>query len=169
VNGVTARFRVWLVVGLGALCLLCGLASAASAASTCTTVAEVQHGTHLVFLWRVVHGKRVHVYRRETVIVHHKRKVVLVPVKVRRPYTAIVHVQVCETAVISMSQTSVPATGGSAAIRYTSTNASNCTLSSSPAFWTGTDPASVACDGTYDVTIPAGWPRPIMSSFSMSA
>ncbi len=154
-SGLTTRLRIWLIIGIGVLCVLGGLATAASAATTCSTIAEVHHGTHLVYLYRVVHGKRVHVYRRETVIVHHRRKVVRVPVKVRRPYTTTVHVQVCETALISIDQASVPSTGGSTTIHYTSSNASSCTLSTNPAFWSGTNPAPVACDGTYAVTIPA--------------
>ena len=131
-----ARVRVLAVVGLTALGILSGLASAASAATTCKTVAHVHHGKRLVVIRRVVHGKRVHI-------------------KVWRAYTTTQHVKMCETATLSLSQHSVPSTGGSVAIRYASTNASRCTLSSSPAFWTGANPTPAACHGTYTATIPA--------------
>ena len=151
---VMGRLRVSLVVGLSALGLLCGLASSASAATTCKTVTQVHHGTHLVFVWHVVHGKRVHVYRRETVIVRHTRKVILVAVTVRRAYATTAHVKVCETAVLSIGVKGVPSTGGSAVLRYSSKNASSCTLASSPTFWTGTSAKSVACNATYDAVVP---------------
>lgn len=60
------------------------------------------------------------------------------------------------TATLSISAASVPATGASISLTYSSANATSCTLSASPAFWTGANPARVNCTGTYGTTIPAG-------------
>ncbi len=153
-HGVMGRLRVSLVVGLSVLGLLWGLASSASAATACKTVTQLHHATHLVFVWHVVRGKRVHVYRRETMIVDHTRKVVVVAATVRRAYTTITRVKVCETAVLSISVDGVPSTGGSAVLQYSSKNASSCTLASTPTFWTGSSPRAVACNATYDALVP---------------
>lgn len=65
------------------------------------------------------------------------------------------HVRVCETAAISLSATSVPYSGGQVTIRFTSTQATTCTLGSSPAFWAGRNPTPVRCRGSYIATVPA--------------
>ena len=59
------------------------------------------------------------------------------------------------TATLSVSSSTVPAAGGTVVLTYTATNASACSLGSSPALWTGANPASVDCTGTYEVTLPA--------------
>lgn len=59
------------------------------------------------------------------------------------------------TAALSISASSVPSTGGSVTLSYSSSNASTCTLSSTPAFWTGADPATVNCNGSYAANAPA--------------
>jgi hypothetical protein len=60
------------------------------------------------------------------------------------------------TATLSVTPSSVPATGGSAVLSFSSSHASSCTLSStpaSPAFSTGANPTIVTCNGTYTATL----------------
>lgn len=57
------------------------------------------------------------------------------------------------TATLSIVPGSVPSTGGSVVLRFSSSDASSCTLSSTPALWTGANPASVDCNGTYTAAV----------------
>ena len=57
------------------------------------------------------------------------------------------------TATLSIAPGSVPSTGGSVVLSFSSLNALSCTLSSTPALWTGANPAAVDCSGTYTVTL----------------
>ena len=59
------------------------------------------------------------------------------------------------TASLLISANTIPSGGGSFVLTYAATNASSCTLSSSPALWKGSDPASVSCDGTSNGTLGA--------------
>lgn len=59
------------------------------------------------------------------------------------------------TARLSLDPGSVPAAGGQVTISYSSTDASSCTLASTPALWSGANPAAVNCTGTYTPTVPA--------------
>ena len=59
------------------------------------------------------------------------------------------------TATLSISSVGVPATGGVIGLTYSSTNASSCSLSSTPALVAGSDPQAVTCSGTTAVTVPA--------------
>lgn len=56
------------------------------------------------------------------------------------------------TALLSISRGSVPSTGGSVVLSFSSANAATCSLSSTPALWTGSNPASVDCNGRYTAT-----------------
>jgi hypothetical protein len=58
------------------------------------------------------------------------------------------------TATLSLSTSSIPAAGAAVTLTYSSTNATNCTLASSPSLWT-TNPATVSCTGTYQLVVPA--------------
>ena len=62
---------------------------------------------------------------------------------------------VSPTASLSISTTSVPASGGSFTLSYSSSNASSCTLSSTPAFWSGSNPVTVNCSGSYRGSVAA--------------
>jgi len=57
------------------------------------------------------------------------------------------------TATLAISPSIVPSTGGSVVLSFSSSNASSCSLSSAPAFWTGSNPESVSCNGTYTATV----------------
>jgi hypothetical protein len=57
------------------------------------------------------------------------------------------------TATLSITPSSVPATGGSAVLSFSSSHASSCTVSSTPAFWTGANPTTVNCNGSYTATL----------------
>lgn len=59
------------------------------------------------------------------------------------------------TATLTLFPSSVPSTGGQVAAIYSSTNATSCTLDSSPAAWSGADPATVGCSGTSTFSVPA--------------
>jgi hypothetical protein len=59
------------------------------------------------------------------------------------------------TAALSITSTSVSSSGGLVVLAYVSTNATTCSLSSSPAFWVGSNPTAVNCTGTYNATVPA--------------
>lgn len=59
------------------------------------------------------------------------------------------------TATLTLFPSTVPSSGGQVAAIYSSTNATSCTLASSPTLWNGTDPATVDCSGTYTFTVPA--------------
>jgi len=59
------------------------------------------------------------------------------------------------TAALSISPSSLPSTGGSAVLSYSSLHASSCSLSSTPALWDGSNPTSVNCNGTYTVALSA--------------
>jgi hypothetical protein len=58
------------------------------------------------------------------------------------------------TASLSLSSSSVPWTGGSVVLSYSSSNATSCSLSSTPAFEASSNPLSVACNGTYSANVP---------------
>lgn len=56
------------------------------------------------------------------------------------------------TAMLSLSANSLASAGGTVTLTYSSENATNCTLTSSPSIWTtATEP--VACEGTYEDTV----------------
>ena len=58
------------------------------------------------------------------------------------------------TATLSISPGSVPSTGGTVVLTFTSSNATTCTLASAPLFWTtGANPVTVDCTGTYIATL----------------
>jgi len=57
------------------------------------------------------------------------------------------------TVTLTVSPSILPSDGGSVVVSYTSSNASSCSLSSTPALWTGSNPASVDCNGTYTATV----------------
>jgi hypothetical protein len=59
------------------------------------------------------------------------------------------------TASLTLNEASLPATGGTIVLRYSSKNASSCSLGSSPAFWNGSNPATVSCNGSYESPVPA--------------
>ncbi|MFZ0059328.1 MAG: G1 family glutamic endopeptidase [Acidimicrobiales bacterium] len=56
------------------------------------------------------------------------------------------------TASLTISASTIPSAGGSITLTYSSTNASICSLSSSPPLWSGSNPATVSCYGMYDIT-----------------
>lgn len=56
------------------------------------------------------------------------------------------------TATLTLSAATVPDSGATVTLTYSSTNATTCTLSSSPALW-ASSAATTACNGTYHVTI----------------
>jgi Peptidase A4 family len=58
-------------------------------------------------------------------------------------------------ATLTVSPSSLPSTGGPVALTYSAAGAATCTLSSSPALWTGANPATVNCSGTYSSIVPA--------------
>ncbi len=57
------------------------------------------------------------------------------------------------TANLSISTNNISYAGGNVSLTYTSENASSCTLSSTPALWTGNNPATVSCNGNYSLTL----------------
>jgi hypothetical protein len=57
------------------------------------------------------------------------------------------------TASLTISTSTLTSAGGSITLTYSSANASACSLSSSPAFWPGSNPATVSCTGTYSATV----------------
>jgi len=57
------------------------------------------------------------------------------------------------TATLLLNTNTLPATGGSITLDYSATNASTCTLFSSPALWPGANPATVSCAGSYSATL----------------
>ena len=59
------------------------------------------------------------------------------------------------TASLALSADTVSSAGGLVTLTYSSTNASSCSLASSPPLWTGSDPAVVDCAGTYQVSVPS--------------
>lgn len=82
------------------------------------------------------------------------------PVVVHTPPTPTVPVTttttpVSPTAALLIGASSVPSTGGAVTLTYSSTNASTCTLASTPAFWPGADPMTVNCNGAYPTTVQA--------------
>lgn len=133
---MVTRVRGFGIVCLTLVCVLTGLAASASAATTCKTVTEVVHVHRTDSVWRIVRGRRVRVHVRSTVAIKK-------------------HVRVCESANLSMTTTSVPSSGGSVTINYAATNATKCTLSATPAFWTGSNPISVNCRDSYRFTVSA--------------
>ena len=56
------------------------------------------------------------------------------------------------TAVLGLSEFTVPSAGATVTLTFTSTNATTCSLSSVPSLWTAGS-ATVACTGTYRVTV----------------
>lgn len=59
------------------------------------------------------------------------------------------------TASLTISTDTISSAGGSITLTYSSKNASSCTLASTPSFWTGSNPATVNCNGTYQATVPS--------------
>lgn len=59
------------------------------------------------------------------------------------------------TASLTLSTSTLPATGGTVDLRYAATNASNCTLTSVPPLWSGSDPIAVSCNGDHQESVPA--------------
>jgi hypothetical protein len=59
------------------------------------------------------------------------------------------------TVVLAVSTTSIPAGGGQVGFTLASTDGSVCTLTSSPALWSGANPMSVGCNGIYNVNVSA--------------
>ncbi|HLX32987.1 MAG TPA: G1 family glutamic endopeptidase [Gaiellaceae bacterium] len=58
------------------------------------------------------------------------------------------------TATLSLAPQTVPYSGGQITLTYSATNATTCTLAASPAFWTGSNPATVSCNSSYQGTLP---------------
>lgn len=58
------------------------------------------------------------------------------------------------TALLTLGNSGSTSTTQSVVLDYSSSNAASCSLSSSPAFWNGEDPAIVACNGSYQGTVP---------------
>lgn len=63
------------------------------------------------------------------------------------------------TASLLLSPTSLPSSGGNIVLTYSSENASSCSLKSTPAFWTGSNPTTVACNGTYRATVSSAFSK----------
>lgn len=59
------------------------------------------------------------------------------------------------TASLALSTTTIPPAGGTVTLTYASSQASSCTLASTPALWTGANPIAVDCNGSYQATVPA--------------
>jgi hypothetical protein len=59
------------------------------------------------------------------------------------------------TASLTLDPSSVPSSGGTVVASFASTNASSCTLASTPALWADANPLSVVCGGTYTFSVPA--------------
>ena len=57
------------------------------------------------------------------------------------------------TASLTISTSTLTSAGGSITLRYSSTHASTCSLFSSPAFWSGSDPTTVSCVGATSATV----------------
>lgn len=57
------------------------------------------------------------------------------------------------TASLTISTSTLTAAGGSFTLTYASSNASTCSLASSPDLWNGSNPAIVNCNGSYSATI----------------
>ena len=58
------------------------------------------------------------------------------------------------TASLTASAQSLPWTGGDVTLTYSSTDATSCALTASPALWSGSNPLPVACNGSTPVTVP---------------
>jgi len=56
------------------------------------------------------------------------------------------------TTALRLSQSSVPSTGATVTLTFSSTNATTCSLSSVPSFWAAAT-ANVSCTGTYAITV----------------
>ncbi len=59
------------------------------------------------------------------------------------------------TAALLISASTVTSAGASVTLTYSSTNASTCSLSANPTFWSGSNPMSVPCNGTTALTVSA--------------
>ena len=59
------------------------------------------------------------------------------------------------TAALKLNQSSIPSTGATVTLTFSSTNASTCSLSSVPSFWAAAS-TNVACTGTYQIIIEPG-------------
>ena len=57
------------------------------------------------------------------------------------------------TAALTLTPQTVSYTGGQVTFGYSSSNATSCTLSVSPTLWSGSNPVSVPCTGTYQPEI----------------
>ncbi len=157
--------------------------ASAGAATSCHTITVIHRGTHMVFLWKRVridkHGrrfvKREHIWRSRTVIVRGKKVTKKIPVKARRRYAIKLRREECVvttttaapttttaapavqpnpiSADLSLSTNTVSYIGGSVGLTYTSDSAASCSLSSTPALWSGNNPAAVSCNGSYSLAI----------------
>ena len=56
---------------------------------------------------------------------------------------------------LSLSPSSLSAAGGAFVLTYSSENASTCSLAASPALWSGANPATVSCSGSYQGSVPS--------------
>ncbi len=59
------------------------------------------------------------------------------------------------TASLTVSTPSLPWTGGDVTFTYSSTNATSCALTASPALWSDSNPLPVPCNGSTPVTVPS--------------
>jgi hypothetical protein len=58
------------------------------------------------------------------------------------------------TASLAIIPNSLPATGGQVALTFTSTNATSCEITSTPAFWNGSSRLAVDCNGAVTEAVP---------------
>ena len=163
-----AASAVILAVGLYGLALATAGGAAASPvtaagpaaqvfeSSACTTHHIPRQGTTVV----TVRGTRVirvpvrrhgHLaWARRRVRYRHRKRVV---------YTFRVPARHCPlpapTASLAASTSPLPSTGGPVTLTYSSTNASTCTLTSSPALWAGQNPTSVGRSGSSQGAVPS--------------
>ncbi len=64
----------------------------------------------------------------------------------------------CESASLGTAPTSLPYYGATISFRVTSSNATHCTLTASPALWSGRNPAPVGCRSAYTLKVPSTFP-----------
>jgi len=81
-------------------------------------------------------------------------KTIIVTTSVRKVTTR-TQQRVCETAQLAAPGASLPCSGGTATITIGSSNATACTLGSSPGLWSGQSPVRVRCAGSYSLPVPA--------------
>jgi Peptidase A4 family len=93
--------------------------------------------------------------RRITVTQRAATPVVVKPPPAATPASPAAAASLPPTAALSISASSVPSTGGTLTLSYSSSSAATCTLASTPAFWAGADPATESCNGSYHASVPA--------------